>query len=360
MDSTDGASLPVTEHPLAALATAYADAGMEPSELDYYSTEGWFRNLAANCLQPSERTMVLRAADVVLPLRLRPSRFGPLRGWTARGLSNFYSCRFTPPGLEGGGDSVRAVMALGLALRQRGFATIRFDALDDAPKNALAAGLRRAGWVVEPFEQFGNWYLDTRDLDFDTYWRARPGALRNTGNRRYRALVDRGGACVTCFAAPAVAEAAIAAYESVYTRSWQPAEPFPGYMPGLIRDGLAAGEAQVWVLTAGDQPVAAQVWVRRHNRATIFKLAYDQDWAKHSAGTVLTMAAMRQALSDPSIEEIDFGWGDDPYKQEWLPLRRQRYGIAAYNLRSAIGLAQAVRNLGPRKLRALFGGTKKI
>ena len=157
-----------------------------------------------------------------------------------------------------------------------------------------------------------------------------------------------------------MAEAAIAAYESVYTRSWQPAEPFPGYMPGLIRDGLAAGEAQVWVLTAGDQPVAAQVWVRRHNRATIFKLAYDQDWAKHSAGTVLTMAAMRQALSDPSIEEIDFGWGDDPYKQEWLPLRRQRYGIAAYNLRSAIGLAQAVRNLGPRKLRALFGGTKKI
>jgi CelD/BcsL family acetyltransferase involved in cellulose biosynthesis len=74
-------------------------------------------------------------------------------------------------------------------------------------------------------------------------------------------------------------------------------------MPELIRAGFADGETQVWCLFEGEQPVAAQVWVRRHSQATIFKLAYDQDRAKQSVGTVLTMAA------------IDFGWGDDPYKQ---------------------------------------------
>ncbi len=126
-------------------------------------------------------------------------------------------------------------------------------------------------------------------------------------------------------------------------------------MPNLIRNGLAAGEAQVWCLLAGGKPVAAQIWLRRHDRATIFKLAYDRDWGRQSVGTVLTMAAMRSALSDPGIREIDFGWGDDPYKQEWLPQRRQRYGVAAYNPRTLTGTALAVRNLGAKKIRGLIG-----
>jgi CelD/BcsL family acetyltransferase involved in cellulose biosynthesis len=172
--------------------------------------------------------------------------------------------------------------------------------------------------------------------------------------RRHRALVERGDGRIVCYSKPGQEDAAVDAYESVYGRSWQPAEPFPGYMPGLIRRGIGANEVQVWSLFAGDLPVAAQVWVRRHSHATIFKLAYDQNWGKQSVGTILTMAAMQAALSDPTITEIDLGWGDDPYKQEWLPERRQRYGIAAYNPRSIVGLGLAARNMLPRKLKSLL------
>jgi hypothetical protein len=349
-------SPPVTEHALSSLSDAYGQAGLGPEDLDYYSTSDWFENLAANCLQPAERAVVFACGEVVLPMRIGQAALGPLRGVAARGLSNFYSCRFTPPGLEPSAHASGRVAAIGRHLRQQGIATLWFDALDERPKDLMVEGLEQAGWLVEPFAQFGNWHLDVRELDFETYWRNRPGALRNTGQRRYRALIERGDGRAVCFAAPDEAEAAIAAYEGVYARSWQPAEPFPGYMPGLIRRGLAAGEVQVWSLFVGKQPVAAQVWVRRHSQATIFKLAYDQDWGKQSVGTVLTMAAMQPALGDASIEEIDLGWGDDDYKQQWLPDRRQRYGIAAYNPRSLVGLAKAARRMLPRKLKALVSG----
>ncbi len=345
MDRADPSTLSVTEHGLASLAAVYEQAGIKPDALDYYSTPGWFQNLAANCLQASEATAVFAAVETVLPLKVGGRR--------ARGLSNFYSCRFKPPGLERSSDPVRTMAVLGRALRGRGLVSLWFDALDEGPKDMMAAGLRRAGWIVEPFPQFGNWYLATDGLDFEGYWQQRPGALRNTGRRRYRALIERGDAEIVCYSKPGEAAAAIQAYEGVYARSWQTAEPFPGFMSGLIRNGFADGEAQVWCLFASGKPVAAQIWVRRHDRATIFKLAYDQDWGKQSVGTVLTMAAMRAALADPEIREIDFGWGDDAYKREWLPERRQRYGIAAYNPRSLIGVALAIRNLGAKKIRAI-------
>ena len=343
MDRADHSSLPVTEHALGSLAAVYEQAGVGPDDLDFYSTTGWFQNLAANCLQPSETALVFAAKDVVLPMRV-----GRARGC---GLSNFYSCRFVPPGLATASNPVGAIAALGQALRRRGLVSLRFDALDEGPKDMVAAGLRRAGWLVEPFPQFGNWFLTADGLDFDTYWQQRPGALRNTGRRRHKTLIERGDGEIICYSRPDEATTAIQAYEAVYVRSWQAAEPFPGFMPGLIRNGFADGEVQVWCLSAGGRPVAAQIWVRRHAQATIFKLAYDQDWGKRSVGTVLTMAAMQAALADRSLREIDFGWGDDPYKREWLPERRQRYGIAAYNPRTLAGMVMAIRNLGAKKIR---------
>ena len=162
----DDARLTVSEYPLSVLATAYDAAGIGAADLDYYSTAHWFQNLAATCLLPAETVTVLTACGVVLPLRLGTVALGPLRGRRARGLANFYSCRFAPPGLEQAADGVGAMAALGQALRQRGMASLWFDALDERPRDAVVASLRRAGWIVEPFPQFGNWYLPTTGLDF--------------------------------------------------------------------------------------------------------------------------------------------------------------------------------------------------
>ena len=94
---------------------------------------------------------------------------------------------------------------------------------------------------------------------------------------------------------------------------------------------MDAGAIRVGVLMVDDEPVAAQLWIVWNRRATIFKLSYAEQFARFSPGSILTRHMMRDAFSRAGLAEIDFGCGDDPYKQEWLPERRQRWMITAYD-----------------------------
>src|SRR5262249_6396574 len=141
--------------------------------------------------------------------------------------------------------------------------------------------------------------------------------------------------------APEMAESAIGIYEHVYAASWKKPEPYPGFIPGLIRTGLYQSALTVGVLRVDGMPVAAQIWIIFKRRATIFKLAHLEAYRKWSVGSVLTRYLIERAFSDPNVCEIDFGRGDDQYKQLWLPHRRQRWGIVAYDPGTAIGLVHA-------------------
>ena len=100
-----------------------------------------------------------------------------------------------------------------------------------------------------------------------------------------------------------------------------------------------------------DEPIAAQLWIVWNRRATIFKLSYAERFARFSPGSILTRHMMRNAFSRNDIAEIDFGCGDDPYKQEWLPERRQRWILTAYDPLTPCGGAHTLRRYLPRLLR---------
>jgi CelD/BcsL family acetyltransferase involved in cellulose biosynthesis len=63
---------------------------------------------------------------------------------------------------------------------------------------------------------------------------------------------------------------------------------------------------------------------------------------------------IRHMLEQEHVSEIDFGRGDDPYKQGWVADRRQRVGLLLINpLRPAGMLALAGHTLG--RIKARFG-----
>ncbi|WP_158045866.1 GNAT family N-acetyltransferase [Skermanella pratensis] len=321
---------------------------------DFYDTAAWYRVFAETCLDPGDRLSVEATPEgLVLPLRERPDVIGPFRGVQLSWLGNYYTCRFGPL-LSGTADVAEAFENWGREVRRRDPRPARlvFSALDGgtAALDELRRGLGRAGYLVETVEDFGNWYNPVAG-SFEDYWNGRGTRLRNTVERKERALRRDYRVDLEVFRSAADAERAIALYEHVHAQSWKETEPYPLFIPSLIRAGLEAGAVRVGVLLADGEPVAAQLWIVWHGRATIFKLSYAENRRKLSAGSILTRHMVREAFRSGDIAEIDFGCGDDPYKREWLPRRRQRWTVTAYDPTTACGAAHTLRRYLPRLIR---------
>jgi hypothetical protein len=228
----------------------------------------------------------------------------------------------------------------------RRWALTRLDALaDDGPSlTPCIAAARAAGLAVVRFNHFGNWHESVAGLGWHGYLAARPGALRETIRRRLRRSARNPAAEFSVFSDPASLPSGIAAFEHVYARSWKDPEPFPRFNAALMRATAAAGLLRLGIYSIAGTPVAAQLWVVDQGTATVLKLAHDEAFKAESPGTVLTALMLQRLLDTERVVEIDFGRGDDAYKQGWAALRRQRIGLVLANPWRPAGLAFLARH----------------
>lgn len=273
----------------------------------------------------------------------------PARPHHCSALTNYYASLWSP--LVGAprdraaalDDIVADLTALRPAPATLGFAPLDAAAPDTA---ALATALSRRGWYARRYFCFGNWYQPCAGMGFEDYMRARDSQLLNTWKRKSRRFASGAdGARLEIVTEPGAVDAGLAAYQAVYARSWKVAEPYPEFVPGWARICAENGWLRLGLAWIGAVPVAAQFWFTLHGRAFIFKLAYDEQYAKYSAGTVLTAHMIRHSLEQDRVTEIDYLTGDDAYKRSWMSMRRERVGLIACNTRTARGLASAAREL---------------
>ncbi|MGE0418946.1 MAG: GNAT family N-acetyltransferase [Acetobacteraceae bacterium] len=246
--------------------------------------------------------------------------------------------------------------ALGAYLGRSGL--VRVDALPiEWPMlSSFVAGLRDSGLRVLPFDHFGNWYEDVADDRWDAYLAARPGALRETIRRRLRRADRLASARFTLLDAPGDVAGGVSAYEAVYERSWKEPEPFPRFNGTLMHAFAQDRTLRLGLWFVDDAPAAAQFWVVRDGYATVLKLAHDEAFKAHSPGTVLSSLMIRHLLDRERVRTLDFGRGDDPYKQGWVGSRRQRIGLMLANPWSAAGQAAILRATLARARNRLLGG----
>jgi hypothetical protein len=266
-----------------------------------------------------------------------------------------YTCVYTP---AIAGDA-RAVCAA-FARHCRQHPVTRLDALPEEWTHlpALIQGARDAGLAVRRFGHFGNWHEDMGGLDWNGYLARRPGALRETIRRRLRRAERLPDARFTLTDGQDGLDAAIAAFEAVYAKSWKESEPFPRFNTASMRAAASLGILRLGVWSLAGQPVAVQFWIVEHGQATLLKLAHDEAFKAHSPGTVLTATMLRHLLDNERVASIDFGRGDDPYKRDWATERRQRIGLLLANPWRPAGMLALLRHdLGGfvRRLRSAPG-----
>lgn len=321
--------------------SAMPDSGLalfRSAEQDSFDlADDWFRLLAGHGLAEGSSARYYALLDdgvvrCVLPVRISGRH-------EVHGLTTFYTTLYRPllaPDLPP--DHFATVVRH--SLEDTGASSIRLDAMDTRHHSFVTtlAAMRLAGLQAFTFFSHGNWYLPASGLAFEDYFAALPSRVRNTVRRGEKRLLASGHVEILSGAANEDLERAVDAWQRIYAASWKRPEPFPDFMPGLIRLCAARRWLRMGIAYHENVPVAAQIWVVNAGRAAIYKLAYDQAFARLSAGTVLTARLMRHVLDEDRVDEVDYLVGDDGYKKDWMTKRRARQGIVAYDWRRWRGL----------------------
>jgi len=216
---------------------------------------------------------------------------------------------------------------------------------------ALVEALRSAGFLVQTYFCFGNWHLKREGRSFEDYAVSLPSALKNTLRRKRKQLSSAANARVEIVTSVEKLPTAISAYEAVYAASWKIPENHPEFVRGLIRLAAEKGWLRLGVLYIDEVPAAAQIWIVANGTAAIYKLAYDDRFARYSVGSILTAELMKYAMDIDHVAQVDYLSGDDEYKRDWMQYRRERWGILAFNRRTANGLIGAAQHFGGRLLK---------
>lgn len=296
---------------------------------------------------------VLRRQGRLLAVLPTVSQVGSL-GREVSALSNFYTAVYAPAiDVDAQAEDL---LPLTRALRRasRGAAAYRFSPMDPASREfaLLKQALGLAGLSAHAYFAFGNWHEPVRQTWAD-YLKDRSGQVRSTIKRNAKKFMAEGGRLEIVRGGERL-EAGLAAYQAVYAQSWKVPEPYPDFVPGLVRLCAQRGWLRLGLAWLGDKPVAAQIWIVANARADIYKLAYDEAHKAHAPGTLLTAHLMEHAIDVDGVTEIDYLIGDDAYKAAWMSHRRERFGLIAYDpltLRGLLGLARQAAGSAWRRLR---------
>ncbi|NNF66380.1 MAG: GNAT family N-acetyltransferase [Gammaproteobacteria bacterium] len=247
-------------------------------------------------------------------------------------LSNFYTIEYGP--VMSGTDALTSLHSILLFMESERprHLTIDMRNLQDEDRNSLSEALTAAGFTPRPWAQYKNWFLNVAGLSFEQYYAKRSSQLRNTIERKTKKAQREHELRIEIYPSANIElDDAINHFETVYRKSWKEAEPYPDFMSALIRCCDQHDMARIGLAWVDGEPAAAQFWIRDHDRAIIYKLAYDQKFSALSIGSLLSKTLFQHLIDIDRVAEIDYGIGDESYKRDWMDQCRQLSGILACN-----------------------------
>ena len=225
---------------------------------------------------------------------------------------------------------------------------------DSIQFTSIQRAFKDAGALTQTYFCFGNWYLKLEGRNSQEYFTSLPSRLRNTIDRKTRQLEKSRGLRIELVQTEAQLHTAVSAYEQVYNSSWKQSEAHPHFISGLMQVCAQQGWLRLGIAYVDNQAVAAQLWIVHQKIASIYKLAYDENYSKFSIGSILTAHMMRHVIDIDLVSEVDYLTGDDDYKKDWMSHRRERWGIIAFNQATLKGKLAGYWHLGRQELKRLL------
>ncbi len=197
---------------------------------------------------------------------------------------------------------------------------------------ALKEAVRRSGLHYCEAFAFGNWFIDEIDYSGEEYFNRRPGNIRKNVPVRIRKLEKKGELEFKMVKEEKDIDYYMDLYYDLYAKSWQKSESIgPTFHRDFAKVAAKNGWLRLGFLFLNGIPLACQFWLCANRSADIVKLFYDQEYSKYAAGKILTVEMMKYVIDVDKVYAIDYLHGDESYKKDWTPKRRERKQILIYN-----------------------------
>jgi CelD/BcsL family acetyltransferase involved in cellulose biosynthesis len=198
--------------------------------------------------------------------------------------------------------------------------------------DVLRHATTKTQFSYDEYTSFGDWYLDNIDFPARDYIAMLPKKLRKDVRYCKRRLEKMGNLEFKLITNADVVDKYMDLYYQVYSKSWQEKE---GVGPTFHRDFAKLAATSGWLrlgfLCLDKMPISTQFWIACNNASFILKTVYDQNYRKYSPGKILTTEMIKYAIDVDGVSLIDYVQGDEPYKKDWLPKRRERKGLLVFN-----------------------------
>jgi hypothetical protein len=355
----------VTYPGLGHLPQKYEPFFAESAAESFFLSLPWFRNFCVTAIDPGDEIRVFAAergdacGTPVAALLVRSPRRGsePFAPRTLHGLTNFYTSFYaplispsnpSPAGLE--------ILARTICAEKPTWDAVDLKWLDSGSPvfSDLQRAFRATGMIVQTYFSAGNWYLPANGMSFREYWEGLRSSVRNIAKSKNKKIERSGRAHFEIITGSNGLDSAIEAYEQIYSASWKVPEPYPAFIPGLIRTCAEQGWLRLGIVRIDGEPAAVQLWIVHGGKAAIYKIAYDKRFADLSVGSFLTTHMMEYVLDVDRVREVDYLTGDDNYKRDWMTHRRELWGILAMNPRTVRGAIAVARHVGGRATKRAF------
>jgi CelD/BcsL family acetyltransferase involved in cellulose biosynthesis len=188
---------------------------------------------------------------------------------------------------------------------------------------AKADGLRRQDMLALERPHYARRYADLSG-SFEAYLAGFSGKTRSTLRRKLRKFETLSGDALDVRAYRTADEVAEfhALARAVSRKTYQEKLLDAGLPSGAeaeaeMRRKAALGEIRAWLLFLEGDPVAYLYTPAEGDTLIYAYLGYDPALAKHSPGTVLQLAAMRQLMEEGCFRRFDFTEGDGQHKRQF-------------------------------------------
>lgn len=197
--------------------------------------------------------------------------------------------------------------------------------------NVIKAAVKLIGLKSKEYFCFNDWTLEDINYSGNEYMSIKPKNLRKELGKRRRRLERNGELRFEI----ELDQKRYDYYEKVYfevrKKSWKHPEIDIAFLEDFRRDTFEKGWLRFASLFFNRSPISCHLRLDYKNQVYFLESVYDKEYGEYSPTTILRSELMKYVIDKEKATIIHTVKGDEGYKKDWTPKRRERKGIIIFN-----------------------------